>query len=86
MEIKTGCVVQSCAGRDKGKFLYVCASDDNFVYIADGKERRLESPKKKNPKHLRATSLKIETTALTGNHALRKALNALSVSQQKGMM
>jgi len=49
-----GQVVQSKAGRDEGK-LYVVVDvepDQKFLYLADGKTRKVEKPKKKNPRHL----------------------------------
>ena len=55
MEYKKGLVVKASAGRDKDGFFIVTAFDDKFVYIADGKRRPLERPKKKNPLHLKAT-------------------------------
>ncbi|MGI6112597.1 MAG: hypothetical protein ACOYEJ_00570 [Mahellales bacterium] len=53
MEVKTGQLVRSRAGRDKGRyFLVMKAIDDQFVLICDGELRRLEKPKKKKIKHL----------------------------------
>ncbi len=65
MEAITGMIVRSAAGRDKGNFLVVISADDEFVYLADGKERRLESPKKKRIKHVKLTNTVIETDGLT---------------------
>ena len=48
------CVATSLAGRDKGRrFVIVGVLDDEHVYIADGKMRRIEKPKKKKLKHLK---------------------------------
>lgn len=49
-----GQVVQSKAGRDKGKLyvVVVCEPDQNYLYLANGDNRKVEKPKKKNPKHL----------------------------------
>ena len=47
MEAKLGMVVRSIAGHDQGNFLVITAIEDDFAYIADGKERKLDSPKKK---------------------------------------
>lgn len=65
MESLSGRIVRSCAGRDKGNFLVVIRSDDSFVYVADGKERKLSSPKKKSLKHIRPTNTVIDTESLT---------------------
>ena len=53
MEISRADVVVSLAGRDKGQLFFVLDTDDLFVYIADGKGRRLAQPKRKKRKHVR---------------------------------
>ncbi|MBQ4165520.1 MAG: hypothetical protein IJD85_04270, partial [Oscillospiraceae bacterium] len=55
----------------------VTGADERYVYIADGKERKLGKPKRKNKKHIRKTGLTVDITAMT-DKALRRALNALS--------
>ena len=44
-------VVTSVAGRDAGELFYVIAADQSFLYLANGKDRTLEKPKKKKRKH-----------------------------------
>ncbi len=75
MEI--GTVVRSTAGRDKGYLLCVVGEESGCILVCDGKERPLNHPKKKNPKHLQTLELPLFTWELRGNHALRKALNRL---------
>ena len=42
------------AGRDKNRvFIIVGSEGEQFLYIADGKHRRVEKPKLKKAKHLR---------------------------------
>ena len=53
MEISRADLVGSLAGRDKGQLFFGLDTDDLFVYIADGKGRRLEQPKRKKRKHVR---------------------------------
>lgn len=65
MEALTGTVVRSIAGHDKGRFLVVISSDNEFVYLADGKERKLAHPKKKRIKHVSFTKTVIDTDSLT---------------------
>ena len=77
MEILTGRVVISSAGHDKGRFMLVVGADGGRLLVADGKERKLEHPKKKNTKHVRATSSSIELEGLTDKQ-LRKTLNKMS--------
>ncbi len=77
MDIKVGSVVKSCAGRDKNSYFVAVGISGGFVEIADGKERKLEKPKRKNIKHISPTNAFISTEALT-NRKLRKVLNELS--------
>lgn len=51
--ITLGQIVSSKAGRDKDKyFIVVGIIDDDYVLIADGNLRKVNSPKKKKVKHL----------------------------------
>ena len=77
MEIKLGNVVISSAGHDCGRFMVVVGADDGFVFVADGKERKLDSPKKKNIKHVRRTLSTIELEGLT-DKKLRQTLRAFA--------
>ena len=72
---KTGTVVKSLAGRDKGYLLCVVGEEGGCILVCDGKERPLGRPKKKNPKHVEVMPLPPLTWELRGNNALRKALN-----------
>ena len=56
MEIKIGSIVRSKAGRDKGRLFLVVDIKDGYIYVSDGKLRRVESPKKKKLKHLQGTN------------------------------
>jgi large subunit ribosomal protein L14e len=52
--VEVGRVVESKAGRDKGRLLLITGIvDEQYVTIADGDLRVLERPKKKKLKHLR---------------------------------
>ena len=53
MEVSKADMIVSLAGRDKGQLFFVIDTDDHFVYLADGKGRRLESPKRKKRRHVR---------------------------------
>ena len=45
-------VVVSTAGHDRGEIFYVIATDDQFLYLANGKDRTLDKPKRKKRKHV----------------------------------
>ncbi|MBO6302684.1 MAG: KOW domain-containing RNA-binding protein [Ruminiclostridium sp.] len=75
MELAKGTVVISRAGRDKGKALAVVGYEGDFVLVADGKERPIAKPKKKNRMHLTATRKKVRASGVS-DRALRRALAA----------
>ena len=77
MEIKIGNVVISSAGHDCGRYMVVVGAEGGFVFVADGKERKLDSPKKKNIKHVRKTLSTIELEGLT-DKKLRQMLRNYS--------
>lgn len=60
MEIERGSLVYSIAGRDKGSLFLVIKRDGDFIYLADGKLRRIENPKKKKLKHVNKTNTLLE--------------------------
>ena len=51
-ELIKGCFCKSIAGHDKDS-IYIIIDVNESVMVADGKYRKLENPKKKNPNHLR---------------------------------
>ncbi len=73
MEAKIGMIVRSAAGRDKGRFMAVVSTENGFVYLADGKERKLSSPKKKNIKHVTFTKTSVDIDGMT-DKGLRRLL------------
>ena len=67
-----GCVVISKHGHDKGDYYVITSvADDKFVLVANGKNRLLENPKRKNIRHLFVTK---NRTAATSDLAIKKAL------------
>ena len=76
MNITAGTVVISRAGHDCGRAMLVVRTDGEFLFVADGKERKLDKPKKKNKKHVRATSRVINPAGLT-DRSLRRTLREL---------
>ena len=53
-------VVVSTAGRDAGEWFYVIAQDPIYLYLANGKDRPLDKPKRKKRRHVQ-TVLRSET-------------------------
>ncbi len=83
MEFETGTVVISKAGRDKGYFMAVVGREGGNLLVADGKERPLSRPKKKNPKHLQKTNRKVDLEQLT-DKKLRTLLGTMGRLEEKG--
>lgn len=77
MELVKGSVVRSAAGHDKGGFFAVVTLDGGYVYIADGRERLLSHPKKKNIRHIRPTKGIIDLEGIT-DKGLRNILKEYS--------
>ena len=76
-----GEVVFSAAGHDKERFYAVVeVGEDGCPLIADGKRRKLQSPKRKNSKHLRPTGKQVELAGIGSDRALRRALAALGLT------
>ncbi len=69
-----GKIVFSNAGRDKGKYLVVINCTENYVWVADGKERKLQSPKRKNIKHISLTADSLNPDQFRTNKSLKKAI------------
>ena len=83
MDISKSDIVISLAGRDKDQLFYVIEIEDNYVFLADGKGRKLENPKRKKLKHVRRVSrtetrvaVKIQNGDKVLNSELRRDLAA----------
>ena len=48
-----GCLAVSLAGKDAGTICLILREEEECLFIADGRGRRVETPKKKNRKHVR---------------------------------
>lgn len=60
----TGMFAISRAGRDKGQMYLIMKEDGDFAYLADGKTRKLENPKKKRKKHLQLVKTGLDEALL----------------------
>lgn len=50
-EIKAFMFARSLAGHDKGRLYVILEADEDYLYLADGRLRGAEHPKKKKRKH-----------------------------------
>jgi len=83
-DLRIGCPVEITGGRDKGRIMAILGADASFVYVADGKHRPVEKPKRKNARHLKALKgdlgeigRKISAGMPVANSQLRRALRSL---------
>ncbi|MBQ3195907.1 MAG: KOW domain-containing RNA-binding protein [Clostridia bacterium] len=73
----TGRPVLSLAGHDKGTLLCVVGTEGDMFFVADGRRRKVQNPKRKQIKHI----VFIEAAAHSGpltNKALRAYLRGVS--------
>lgn len=90
MEAKKSDVVLSLSGRDRGKLFLVVGVEDEYVFLADGKTRRIEKPKKKKRKHAlfvcqskTRAAVKLQNGEKVLNSEIRRALSEhLTVSNE----
>ena len=89
MEMERASIVISSAGRDAGQKFFVLEQQGDFLLLADGKRRRVESPKRKKVKHVTflcrgegTVADKIRGNEKITNSELRKAIAALSGGDQ----
>lgn len=76
----------SRAGRDSGKLQLVVAVDEAYAYVADGKEHKLEKPKRKNPKHLQRTEIVFQEIEQMTNKRLRTLLREHDIAEESGKL
>lgn len=79
MAFEAGQIVISKAGRDKGTALVVTAITELGVLVCDGKQRPLERPKRKNPRHLLPTAFHLDAQTMATNRRLKRALREMKI-------
>ena len=68
-------VVISTAGHDQGELFYVIDTDEQFLYLANGKDRSLDKPKRKKRRHVQKV-LRSETRVAVKLASGDKVLNS----------
>ena len=76
-------IVLSLAGHDRGEYFFVMDVAEGYVLLANGKDRTVEQPKRKNLRHVRKVARidslvasKIHSGGTVLNSELRSALAA----------
>ena len=82
MNFEAGMIVKPQSGHRINKHFVLVKAEENFVYIADGKRKRLSNPKKKNKKHIVVTDKqKIDLNTQT-DKSIRKLLNQYDLDSE----
>ena len=74
-DINISDVVVSTAGRDQGDWFYVIDADPIYLFLANGKDRTLDKPKRKKRKHVQKV-LRSETRVADKLRSGDKVLNS----------
>ncbi len=88
-ELQLAQLVRSLAGRDKGQLYLVVAMDGARVLVADGRDRGVGKPKKKNRRHLQLSykvAADLKDKAASGkvtDEEIREAINKLAGENAK---
>ena len=80
--MRQGQIVLSKQGRDRGHVFVVLSSDAEYAYLADGKLRPVDKPKKKKLKHIQPTNHIADL--VTDGRALQDADIRKQLKQFKG--
>lgn len=62
---KEGMLARSKAGHDAGRLYMIIRTEEEYVYLADGRLRTLDRLKKKKKKHVQIINREYDTTDLT---------------------
>ena len=82
MDIARSNIVKSIAGRDAGSLFFVLATEGDFLLLADGRRRRVESPKRKRRKHVELVQEEIASQDMRAEFSGK----TLSVNCEKGQI
>lgn len=63
-----GCFATSIAGHDHNNIYVIIDADDEYVYLVDGKIRKVNNPKKKKLKHVQLIKRTDNTIAVRINN------------------
>ena len=76
-DIQISDVVISVQGRDQGEVFYVIGREEEYLLLANGKNRTLEEPKRKKQKHVEKvlrSETRVAAKLLSGNKVLNGEL------------
>ncbi|MGM9668893.1 MAG: hypothetical protein ACI3VZ_03955 [Faecousia sp.] len=76
-DIRVSDVVVSTAGRDQGELFYCVGTDGVYLILVNGKDRKLEKPKRKKWKHVSKvlrSETRVAAKLLSGDKVLNSEL------------
>ena len=80
-----GQIVKIKNGRDRDSFMVVVSVQDGYLYLADGRRRKLACPKRKNIKHVSPTKGVVNLIPACGRSLqdadIRKALRTFVLKE-----
>lgn len=71
----TGTVARATAGHDKGGLFFVMAQEGEYLFLANGRQRKMGEPKRKKLRHVVLSSTKYPLPH--SDKGIRRALFAL---------
>ena len=71
--VANGLIVRTILGHDKNEVFAIIAVKDKFAYLANGKDRPCDNPKKKNVKHFIKIGYSEEILDLIDNSKLNNS-------------
>ena len=87
-DIQISDVVISVRGRDQGEIFYVVGRKEEFLLLANGKNRTLEEPKRKKQKHVEKvlrSETRVAAKLLSGDKVLNGELRRDLAFLSRGM-
>ncbi len=87
-DIQISDVVISVQGRDQGQLFYVVGVEGDFLLLTNGKNRTLESPKRKKAKHVEKvlrSETRVAAKLLSGDKVLNGELRRDLAFLSRGM-
>ena len=82
MKFKKGMLAKSIAGHDAGNVYIIVETDEQFVYLVDGKIRTLDRPKRKKRKHVQLI-LKQYNVSNADDTAIKRILKEWNKEEEK---
>lgn len=83
-------IVEPVNGRDEGKKFFIINIEGKYAYLANGKGRPIEKPKRKKMRHIKLishnntdTAAKIRSGLEVQNSEIRRALAVFAVSNDQ---